>query len=321
MGRLDIGLDRRRVQNTPIPERTDAVDFVAIDFETANRKRESVCAVGVAIVCDGVVVEQASTLVNPDSEFSPYNSAITGIGPEDVVDAPYFHELWPLLADLLTDRIVVAHVATFDVGVLRQAVARYELPGIHMQALCSWRLARRTWPTYPAFGLSYLAGQLGLALDHHEAGSDAAASAGVVLAAMRDAKQPTLGGLCEAFGYQPGRLTPESFVGVLAGDLRNMRGAADADPDHPLYGRRICFTGAMFSMTRPEAAERILDFGAEFKTSVSGQVDMLVIGDADFVQFADGLQTGKMKNAAALRADGVEIEVMSERDFLALLNS
>jgi hypothetical protein len=48
---------------------------------------------------------------------------------------------------------------------------------------------------------------------------------------------------------------------------------------------------------------------------------MLVIGDADFVQFADGMQTGKMKKAAALREDGHEIEIMAERDFLALLGS
>jgi NAD-dependent DNA ligase len=77
----------------------------------------------------------------------------------------------------------------------------------------------------------------------------------------------------------------------------------------------------MFSMTRREAAERIVEFGANFKTGVSGAVDTLVIGDADFVQFADGLQTGKMKKAAALREDGQDIEVMAERDFLALMQS
>ena len=70
-----------------------------------------------------------------------------------------------------------------------------------------------------------------------------------------------------------------------------------------------------------EAAERIVEYGADFKNNVSPKVDMLVIGDADFVQFADGMQTGKMKKAAALREDGVEIEIVAERDFLALLGS
>lgn len=122
---------------------------------------------------------------------------------------------------------------------------------------------------------------------------------------------------------QAGTFTPDSFIGVSAygGELRNMAGAEDADPDHPLFGRCICFTGAMFSMTRGEAAERVVEFGAEFKMGVSKNVDMLVIGDADFVHFADGMQTGKMKRAMALREDGFEIEIMAERDFLALLQS
>ena len=323
MGGLDIGLNRRRVASTPILAPTDEIDFVAIDFETANRKRESVCAVGVAFVSNGFVVEQASTLVNPDSEFSPYNIAITGIRPEDVAGAPYFPEVWEVLAPILAGRTVVAHVATFDIGVLRQVVARYELPGIDMSATCSWRLARRTWSTFPAFGLSYLSKELGLDLDHHEAGSDAAACAGVVLSAIRHSGASSLDELFERFGFSAGTLTPDSFIGMSAcgGDLRNMAGAEDADPDHPLFGRRISFTGAMFSMTRGEAAERIVEFGADFKKNVSAQTDMLVIGDADFVQFADGMQSGKLKKAVALRKDGFEIEIMAERDFLALLNS
>ena len=77
----------------------------------------------------------------------------------------------------------------------------------------------------------------------------------------------------------------------------------------------------MFSMTRPEAAERIVEFGADFKKNVSAQTDMLVIGDADFVRFADGWQTGKLKTALTLKADGVDIEIVGERDFLALLHS
>ena len=202
MAGIDIGLDRRRVEPAPIPTPSDDVEFIAIDFETANRKRESACAVGLAFVSNGVVVEQTSTLINPDSEFSPYNVAITGIRPEDVVDAPHFPEVWEVLAPVLSGRTVVAHVATFDLGVLRQAVARYELPGINMSATCSWRLARRTWPTFPAYGLSYLSRELGLDLDHHEAGSDAAASAGVVLAAMREVGASSLDDMFDRFGMR-----------------------------------------------------------------------------------------------------------------------
>jgi hypothetical protein len=123
----------------------------------------------------------------------------------------------------------------------------------------------------PRTGSRISPGNSGLPLDHHEAGSDAAACAGVVLSAIRHSEASSLDDLFERFGFSTGTLTPDSFVGVSAygGDLRDMLGADDADPNHPLYGRCISFTGAMFSMTRGEAAERIVEFGADFKQNVS----------------------------------------------------
>ena len=319
-GTLDIGLQRRRALSLGLPPHTLGADFVAIDFETANTSRSSACAIGIAVVRDGIVESRGSTLIDPEAEFSPYNSAITGIYPDDVVDAPTFDALWPTLADLLEGQTVVAHVATFDLGVLRQAVAKYCLPGIDMNALCSWRLARRTWPAYPAFGLSYLSGELGLDLDHHEAGSDASASAEIVLAAQRLAGASNLNELCALLDISLGSLSADSFVGVDAGGtLLNSGGDLDSDPNHPLYGMTICFTGAMYSMTRREASELVTNVGADFKNNMSASVDMLVVGDADFVRFADGQQTGKMERAAKLRLDGEDIEIIAERDFLALL--
>jgi DNA polymerase-3 subunit epsilon len=189
-----------------------------------------------------------------------------------------------------------------------------------MNVLCSWRLARRVWSDYPAFGLSYLSGELGLDLDHHEAGSDAAACAAVVLAAQRYSGASDLNDLRSLLDMPLGSLSADSFVGVgTSGTVLNNEGDRDADPNHPLYGLTLCFTGAMYSMTRREAAELITDVGADFKNSVSTKIDLLVVGDADFVQFADGHQTGKMKRAAKLKSDGEDIEIVTERDFLALL--
>ena len=69
------------------------------------------------------------------------------------------------------------------------------------------------------------------------------------------------------------------------------------------------------------ATERIVAVGADFKNNVSTKADTLIIGDADFVQFADGVRTGKMRNAAELKDGGHEIEIIAEREFLALLHS
>jgi DNA polymerase-3 subunit epsilon len=100
-----------------------------------------------------------------------------------------------------------------------------------------------------------------------------------------------------------------------------MDGDPDAEMSHPLYGRNICFTGTMYSMPRTQAAEEVCHCGANFRTNVSKKLDYLVIGDADFVAFADGWRTGKLDRALELRDEGAPIEIVSERDFLALLQS
>ena len=61
-----------------------SLDFTAIDFETANPARGSACAVGVAKVRDGAVIDSASWLIKPPQgrdDFHRMNVGIHGITP------------------------------------------------------------------------------------------------------------------------------------------------------------------------------------------------------------------------------------------------
>lgn len=44
--------------------------FVALDFETANGKRTSICSVGMVKVIDNQITESFHTLINPQDYFS-----------------------------------------------------------------------------------------------------------------------------------------------------------------------------------------------------------------------------------------------------------
>ena len=52
------------------------VTFNAIDVETANADRASICQIGIVHVRDGVVVDRWQTLVNPEDWFDPWNVSI-----------------------------------------------------------------------------------------------------------------------------------------------------------------------------------------------------------------------------------------------------
>lgn len=300
-------------------------DWVAFDVETANASRGSICSVGVALVRGGAVVASGASLVNPEVEFGWYNTMIHGLDEDSVRDAPTFTELWPYLSAMFDNGYLVAHSASFDTGALRQAVGVAGLTGITASVACTRHVARRVWPDMPSFGLGWVAPALGHAFSHHEAGADAAAAAYVALAACREVGVTTLVDLVEAIDYGFAPLSPSSFVPatVSYGDgHRSAVGEGNADPDHPLFGSTICFTGGMFSMPRHEACERVVEVGANFVNNMSMKVTYLVIGDGDFVSFADGHRTGKLQKALDLKETGkCNVEVVGERDFLALLYS
>ena len=78
------------------------MDFVALDFETANEKRDSACAIGVTLVRDSVVSETVYHLIRPpDLRFSHWNIRIHGITADDVADSPTIGELWPKVSHLI----------------------------------------------------------------------------------------------------------------------------------------------------------------------------------------------------------------------------
>ena len=47
-------------------------DFAAIDFETANSERSSVCSVGIVIVRGGEIVDKFYSLIKPEPEYYSY---------------------------------------------------------------------------------------------------------------------------------------------------------------------------------------------------------------------------------------------------------
>ena len=164
--------------------------FVAIDFETANHRRDSACAVGLAVGCDGRIVALRSFLIRPPAaRFSL--TRIHGLCWEDVQDAPTFAELWPMLRAWIEDaEFVAAHNASFDSSVLRACCATHGVRLPRIPFTCTVQLARAQWGIYPT-KLPDVCRQLRIPLRHHDPGSDAEACARIVLAAEAEGWCPT----------------------------------------------------------------------------------------------------------------------------------
>lgn len=161
--------------------------WAAIDFETANYDPNSACAIGVALVDDGHVSATFYSLIRPPRiDFVPRFIDIHGITPENVAAAPTFAEVWEQVARLVAGRTLLAHNASFDKGVLRACLDHYQMARPPYRFACTVQLARAVWPGSATYRLSAVAQRLQIPLDHHQAESDAIASARIGLEALRE---------------------------------------------------------------------------------------------------------------------------------------
>ena len=85
-------------------------DFVAIDFETANWQRSSVCSVGIVIVKEGKIQDKIYRLIRPYPNFyNRKNTEIHGLSYADTAQAAPFPEVWKEIAPLIEGLPLVAH--------------------------------------------------------------------------------------------------------------------------------------------------------------------------------------------------------------------
>lgn len=123
------------------------LNFIAIDFETANSSRASICEAGICVVRDGKVQETRSWLVRPQGNvYNYWNIKLHGIRPNDTENSPEFPEVWTEISKYLqTIPVLVAHNAMFDMGCIRCSLELYGMEKPEVSYYCSLRAARRLY--------------------------------------------------------------------------------------------------------------------------------------------------------------------------------
>lgn len=182
-----------------------ALNFTAIDFETANGSPASPCAVGLVRVREGKIVDSFVTLIQPpypNDVFNPFNIQVHGIHPSDVADAPTWPEALELMLEFIGEDILVAHNASFDMGVLRQSaeLINRELPAL--EYACSVLISRKTYnlESYRLNSVAYAIGHE--EFNHHDALADADACARIIIHAANRKDAETIHELAAATNHK-----------------------------------------------------------------------------------------------------------------------
>ena len=138
--------------------------YIVFDVETPNRYNNRMSAIGISIVENGKIVKSFFSYVDPEQSFDWFNTKLTG--------------------PILSSGVLVAHNASFDMGVLKKCLKDYNIQWKSaVPYCCTVQIGRRVLPEI-SHKLNNVCDHYGICLDHHRADSDSTAAAKILLRYM-----------------------------------------------------------------------------------------------------------------------------------------
>lgn len=159
------------------------MNFIALDFETANHYRKSICSIGLVKVENGVIVDEFYSLVKPTPfNFEPLLTKIHGLTEVDCLNAPEFKYLWPSVSSWFHNQIILGHNVSFEKSVLKHLSLEHQIDFKVMDFLCTLNIARKLLPELDNHKLPKIYNHLfNKKMRHHNALEDARATAEIMI--------------------------------------------------------------------------------------------------------------------------------------------
>ncbi len=278
-------------------------NFVAIDVETAQGKRWSICQIGLAIVENGVIKETISELVKPpNNEYSVWNTRIHGIKEEDTLNSHSFPEIWKKLYPKIQGQKLVAHNSSFDINCLHQTLEFYDMDVLDFNCACTYKLTGKK--------LDVACNDLGIKLiNHHDAISDAIACAEIYLKVNEKDDYENISYKAKENSKKTEIKKPQNSIQV------------DSKVKLDIAEKSFCFTGKLAELSRSQAEKEVRARGGLTIKTISANLDYLVIGSIPSTGWKHGNYGRKIEKAQELIACNNKLKLVSEDDYMIALEN
>lgn len=285
--------------------------FLAVDVETANDSRASICDIGL-VFCEGSKeVWRWSELIDPEEDFESFHTDLHSIRPRDVHCKATFSEIYSDLNAALVGQCIVSW-GDFDRGAICQAACKYSFEPPSCVWIDAIAVARDVCPNAPNYELDTFIVGLDLPGPRHRALPDAWACSVVFRALMQASGLPL-----EHWADEFGEASEAGYSGPV--QVRYpVEWARPGNPLGPFAGQCVLFTGA-FSLGKSQMGRLASDLGFQVKTNWSKKVDLLVVGDRD-LNIYETPKSRKHSQAEEARLGGHPVEIISQAQFLRLVS-
>lgn len=287
------------------------MNFVAIDVETANSDVGSICQIGMTKYIKGKLIDTYCSFIRPQSSFSRMNIDIHGIDSNQVKDAPSIFDIYGNIIQFIGNNVVVSYT-DFDQRAITKCLLDHDLPLPSWQWVDASVMVRDTCQRFSTSGynLANVCKEWRYAFDHHDALEDAKACGFVTTTILRENNAS----ITKWLNAQPSHSKNSNSRTQRFTQNRSIEG----NEQGRFFGLNICFTGEL-SIKRAEVADIAARQGFHVKAGVSKNLNYLVVGTPDLTLLNGHDKSSKQRKSETLIAEGVDINILTEHDFLKML--
>lgn len=301
------------------------MNFIAIDFETANEKRNSPCSIGIVVVKNGEIIEKVHHLIKPkEMRFMPINIGIHGIRPKMVENELEFDKVWDKIKHYFDDNLIIAHNASFDISVLRKTLELYEIEMPKFDYICTMKLAKNFYRDLDNAKLNTVNKFLGYEFKHHDALADALACSNILLNISQELQTININEISKLLGVTLGSVdnkgyTPSSTSGRIfrVSNKKPIQKEIKEEFNYDAFKNEVVvFTGGLASMEREEAMRFVKRLGGTCGSSITKKTTILVTNMSNIKELRKDEMSSKLKKAVDLKERGQNISFLNEEEFL-----
>jgi len=160
--------------------------FAAIDFETLEHWRASVCSLSCVIFEDGKIIDEFYSLVCPPTQLEEYHCVkVHGLHYKDVKNAPPFAEVWEKVDKMIGDSPIVAHNVGFEKSCINACNEEFGTNN-NYEYIDTLKLSREYLKNMYNYQLDTVCRRLKIKLKHHHNALDDARACGEIYCKIRE---------------------------------------------------------------------------------------------------------------------------------------
>lgn len=301
------------------------MNFVAIDFETANEKRNSPCSIGLVVVKNGEIIEKVYHLIKPkEMRFMPINIGIHGIRPHMVKDELEFDKVWEKIKHYFNDNLVIAHNASFDISVLRNTLELYDIKMPSFKYICTMKLSKNFYSSIDNARLNTVNNFLGYEFKHHDALADAMACSNILLNISQELNSKNINEISKLLGVTLGYVNENGYkssstkgrIFRKSNKQPSRKNIIESFNFTAFKDEIVVFTGRLASITRDEAMILVRKLSGNVGSSVTKKTTCIVTNTKDIENLNREEMSNKLRRAVDLKKNGQVIKFLNEEAFL-----